>query len=318
MGAWMVGLTFMALGALLLPGVLLTKVSAATEQPQRPTFKSGIDLVRVSAIVRDKKGRFVQNLSASDFQVLDAGQPRPITDFREEMSGVSVAFLFDVSGSMEAGLTNAREAASHVLSWLNDERDEVAVYTFDTELDEVTPFTKSLRVLPERLKSVQPFGATSLHDAIAKTARQLALREDRRRAVIVFTDGNDTASRLSAPEVSGIASAIDVPVYIFGVVPSIDNPGTDVATVTAERSALGSTLADLAHWTGGYIFVVSTPAARSAAARQIVSELRHQYVIAFESSGQPGWHPLEVLARGKELVVRARSGYFAGQSRPIS
>jgi phage gpG-like protein len=63
--------------------------------------------------------------------------------------------------------------------------------------------------------------------------------------------------------------------------------------------------------------IASTIAERSIAARAIIDELRHQYLIAFESSGQPGWHPLEVRARGKNLIVRARSGYIAGQSRPI-
>jgi VWFA-related protein len=135
--------------------------------------------------------------------------------------------------------------------------------------------------------------------------------------VIVFTDGNDTASRLSPGEVSGIASAIDVPVYVVGVVPSIDNPGTDVATISADRSALAGALTNLAMWTGGHVFIVSTPGQRSGAARQIIDELRHQYLIAFESSGNPGWHPLVVRARSKDLVVRARSGYIAGQSRPI-
>jgi len=294
-----------------------TSAQASVQQPPVATFKSGVDLVQVSAVVRDKKGRFVQNLSAHDFEVVDAGQVRPISDFRHDLAGVSVALLFDVSGSMEARLAFAREAGSHVLSWLEDARDEAGVFTFDTELDEILPFTLGLRTLPNRLESLKPFGATSLHDAIAQTARQLASREGRRRAVIVFTDGNDTASRLSPGEVSGIASAIDVPVYVVGVVSSIDNPGTDVATVSADRSALAGALTNLAMWTGGHVFIVSTPAQRSGAARQIIDELRHQYLIAFESSGNPGWHPLVVRARGKDLVVRARSGYIAGQSRPI-
>jgi VWFA-related protein len=118
--------------------------------------------------------------------------------------------------------------------------------------------------------------------------------------------------------VSGIASAIDVPVYILGVVPSIDNPTAQTSTTTAAKSALAGGLSDLARWTGGHLFIASTPAERSSAARQIIEELRHQYLIAFESSGKPGWHPLEVRARNKDLTVRARSGYFAGQSRPVS
>jgi VWFA-related protein len=167
------------------------------------------------------------------------------------------------------------------------------------------------------LTQVVPFGATSLHDAIALTARRVGEREGRRRAVVVLTDGSDTASRLTPPQVSAIASAIDVPVYIFGIVPSIDNPSEDSSTPqSVERSAFAGPLSDLAAWTGGHVFVASTPGQRSVAARQIIDELRHQYLIAFASSGNPGWHPLEVRTRNKDLTVRARSGYMAGSSNP--
>jgi Ca-activated chloride channel family protein len=192
----------------------------------------------------------------------------------------------------------------------------VAIFTFDTRLREMVPFTEGLKTLPTELSSVVPFGATSLHDAIAQTARRVGRRDGRRRGVVVLTDGNDNASRLTPARVSAIASEIDVPVYVVGIVPSIDNPAADTATNSVERSALAGPLTDLANWTGGHLFVASTPGQRSAAARQIVDELRHQYLIAFESSGVPGWHPLEVRARQKDLIVRARAGYVAGQSRP--
>jgi Ca-activated chloride channel family protein len=289
----------------------------AGQEPQAPvaTFKSAVDLVRVTAIVRDHKGRFVQDLTVRDFEVIDNGKSRPITEFRRDMGGVSVALLFDVSGSMEGQLGMAREAAKHILSWL-DTRDEAAVFTFDTRLEILAPFTEGMKTLPEALAGMTPFGATSLHDAIAETARRVESRDGRRRAVVVLTDGNDTASRLTPAQVSAIASEIDVPVYLFGIVPSIDNPTSEMATNSVAQSALGGALADLATWTGGHAFVASTPAQRSAAARQIIDELRHQYLIAFESSGNPGWHPLLVRARQKDLTVRARSGYIAGQSRP--
>jgi VWFA-related protein len=284
----------------------------ASQQPQT-TFRSGIDLVRISAIVRDRKGNFVRDLAPGDFEVLDNGRPRSIADFRRDLSSVSVALLFDISGSMEGHLHDARETARHMLSWL-EPRDEAAVFTFDTELVESTPFTEGLKTLPESMTKIVPFGATSLLDAIAATARRVNAREGRRRAVVVLTDGADNWSRLSPDQVASIASGIDVPVYIFGVVPSIDNPTADTATNSVERSALAGPLADLASATGGHVFVVSTPAQRSLAARQIVDELRHQYLIAFESSGEPGWHPLVVRARQKNLVVRARNGYMAGHS----
>jgi|SRR6267378_300712 Ca-activated chloride channel family protein len=291
---------------------------AGAQQPPVASFKASVDIVRVAAVVRDHKGRFVQDLNARDFEILDSGHPRAIADFRNDTAGVSVAVLFDISGSMEGRLPNAREAATHVLSWLDETRDEAAIFTFDTELQEVTPFTTGLKTLPDSMNRVVPFGATSLHDAIAQTARRVGDREGRRRAVVVLTDGADTASHMSPSDVSAIASEIDVPVYIFGIVPSIDNPSDDKATNSVARSALGGALADLAEWTGGHAFVASTPAQRSVAARQIIDELRHQYLIAFESSGRPGWHPLVVRARNKDLIVRARSGYLAGQSSPTS
>jgi len=291
--------------------------SAQQAAPPIATFKSSIALVRVSAVVRDHKGRFVQDLTARDFEIFDGGQPRRITDFRSDLGGVSVALLFDVSGSMEARLADAREAAGHVLKWLEPERDETAIFTFDTRLDERTPFTTGLSALPASMSSVVPFGATSLHDAIAQTAERVGARDGRRRAVVVLTDGSDNASHMKPADVSALASAIDVPIYIFGIVASIDNPSADTRVSTTERSPLSGPLADLASWTGGHVFVASTPAQRSVAARQIVDELRHQYLLAFESSGQPGWHPLVVRARAKDLIVRARSGYVA-QSHPHS
>src|SRR5260370_37668691 len=129
-------------------------------------------MVRIAAVVRDHKGRFVADLTARDFEILDGGQPQSIKDFHHDLTGVSVAVLFDVSGSMEGHLPNAREAARHVLSWLDASRDEAAVYTFDTHLDERAPFTVGLRSLPEAMNHLVPFGATSLHDAIALAARR--------------------------------------------------------------------------------------------------------------------------------------------------
>ena len=301
----------------------LCGVSAAAQQTQKPvppvaTFKSSVALVRISAVVRDRKGRLVHDMTVRDFEVREGGVPRRIEEFRRDESGVSVAILFDVSGSMEARMPHAREAAEHILSWMNATDDEAGIYTFDTRLDEVAPFTPRLQQLPRSMDRLMPFGATSLHDAIARTAEKASTREGLRRAVVVLTDGLDTSSRLTASEVSGIASAIDVPVYIVGIVPSVDNPMADTSATTVEKSALTGELSDLAQWTGGRAFVASTIAERSIIARQIVEELRHQYLIAFESSDRPGWHPLEVRTRDKDLSVRARSGYFAGQSRPIS
>src|SRR5712692_4134811 len=108
--------------AMIVPTALGVGAAQAQNQPPVATFRSSVDLVRIAAVVRDRKGRFVQDLSARDFEVLDDGHERRIADFRRDLAGVSVALLFDVSGSMEAQFANAREAAAHVLSWLDPDQ----------------------------------------------------------------------------------------------------------------------------------------------------------------------------------------------------
>jgi Ca-activated chloride channel family protein len=293
-----------------------TVAPAAFAQEPQIRFRSGVELVRVSTVVRDRRGRFVAGLTAKDFDVIDGGVSRTILSTEPERAAVSLALLFDVSGSMEGRQAWAREMGTHVLGWLDRDADEAAVYTFDTRLDEIAPFTIGLTELPATLSSVTPFGATSLHDAIARTAERLAGREGRRRAVVVLTDGLDTASRLTPPEVSAIASAIDAPIYIVGLVPRIDDPTREPESRVTAASALAGSLDDLATWTGGRVLVASTPAARATAARAIVDELRQQYVIVFEAGEPAGWHPLEVRVRNERLVVQARAGYVSGRRVP--
>jgi VWFA-related protein len=154
-----------------------------------------------------------------------------------------------------------------------------------------------------------------MYDAIAETARIVAAegpgkgRVPQRSAVVVLTDGIDTRSRLTSEQVSTIASSIDIPVYIVAVVAMIDDPRQSVAPAPE----MTGPLPDLARWTGGEMFVASAPAHASLAARQVVDELRHQYILAFEaSSSRNGWRPVEVRARNAALTVRARAGYVSG------
>jgi Ca-activated chloride channel homolog len=294
--------------------VLAIGLQVATDTP--PVFRSSVDVVRLAASVRDQKGRFVRDLAASEFEVFDSGRMRSIKDFRPEVAGLSVALLFDVSGSMEGQLAHAREAASTLLTLLDPARDEAAVYQFDTRLEEAVPFTRGLRQLPASMAHIVPFGATSLFDAVARTAQRITLDEGRRHAVVVFTDGLDNASKLSASQVSGIASSIDVPVYVVGIVSGLDDPASDTATPRAVNSPLAGELANLASWTGGAAWVASAAPQREYVMRQVIDELRHQYVISIESGTEAGWHPLVVRMKHKELTAHARSGYIVGQLRP--
>jgi VWFA-related protein len=280
-------------------------------------FRSSVDVVSVVAIVRDRKGRFVQDLSQRDFIIVESGQTRPIVGFKAEKDGpVRLAIVFDVSGSMRVGskAADAREAARQVLSTLNG-TDQAALFSFDTKLERVRDFTSDFGSLMAALDKIEsPYGQTSLYDAVAEAARAVAGRRNvdgpspQRAAVVVLTDGVDTHSRLKPGEVSGIASEIDVPVYVMAVMSSIDDP----RMFDDPEAATAGGLRDLARWTGGELFTMSAPAQTSLAARQIVSELRHQYLLAFEASPRPGWRSLEIKARSRDLTVRARSGYTAG------
>ena len=113
-------------------------------------FRSSVEMVRLAAVVRDRRGRFVQNLAARDFEVVDGGATRAITEFQHDPSGVSVAMLFDVSGSMSVAskALHAQDAGQELLLALDPSRDESAVFAFDAELSELAPFTPAARTLP--------------------------------------------------------------------------------------------------------------------------------------------------------------------------
>jgi VWFA-related protein len=310
-----------ALSLLPAPGAI---ERALVQNPPVATFRSSVEVVSVSAVVRDRKGRFVGNLERKDFIVAEAGTPRPILDFRAQSDGpIKVALLVDISGSMRVGskTVDAQQAARHLFGALKA-GDEAAVFSFDTGLDRVTPFTSDIPSLEAALSHVQtPFGQTSLYDAVAQVARALAAegpgggRMPQRSAVVVLTDGIDTRSRLTSEQVATISSSIDIPVYIIALLSPIDDPREGG---TAQEELTGP-LPNLARWTGGEMFMASAPAHASVAARQIVDELRHQYVIAFEASNRAGgWRALEVRARDRGLTVRARAGYSSGSSGVVS
>ena len=303
------------------PAAPLTQgtASSATPQGSQVTFKAAVEVVSVSASVRDSRGRVVRNLKQADFEVIDSGVRREIRGFHSGDSPVSLAVLLDISGSMSVGgnMNRAREAVGVAMSNLRSQSDEAALFTFDSELQEVVRFTTDLDRVRKVSLEGQPWGKTSLYDAVAQTARTVAARTNRHRAVLVITDGVDTGSLLTAPEVSGIASSIDVPVYLLTVVNPADHPGGEFAVLQTDgRVASTATLADLARWTGGDMRIASLPAHTTAAIADLLAEIRHQYLITFEPGERAGWHPLEIRTRKKDLIVHARSGYTAGPSRP--
>jgi VWFA-related protein len=283
------------------------------DQPQQ-TFRSSVDLVTIQASVRDHRGRPLKGLTPGDFEIRDNGQVRPILSLRSDLrSPVSVAILVDMSGSMRVGskIAMARQAFDSVLSQLRDGDDEVALLTFDSALHERQAFTRDVGALRGGLTDFQPFGTTSLYDATAATARRLAARSATHKAIIVLTDGTDTSSTLTATEVSGLASSIDVPVYIVATVPSVDQRAMMEVADRAPRAGAAD-LRDLAEWTGGQFVFASTFTETIVAASSLVDGLRQQYVLAIEAAGAREWRRLDIRVKHPAATVKARSGYFGG------
>jgi Ca-activated chloride channel homolog len=286
---------------------LLQGPSTLGAQEPRATFRTSVALVPISAVVRDSHNRIVRNLAQDDFHVLENSQPRRILDFRAtDEAPVSLAVLVDTSGSMRGrNWSRGKEVVDELLKWVNRPDDEIALFTFDKALRQETTFTKDAHQIRQALDEVDAWGLTSLYDAIAETAKRLADRRGQRRAVIVVTDGADTSSTLSAPEVSGVASAIDVPVYAIAVERSLD------PRPAAEDRVEG--LSNLAYWTGGDVsHVTAADTTRTIAA--LMAELRQQYFLAIEADPTSGWHRIDVTTKRRGLTVRARSGYFAAPS----
>jgi VWFA-related protein len=282
--------------------------------PPQVTFRSAADLVTIQASVRDKRGKVVQNLTTADFEVRDNGQLRQILSMRSDrQSPVSLAILVDMSGSMRIGpkIAMARRAFGSVLAQLRPGEDEVALFTFDSRIHHRFDFTMEPADLHGALADFEPFGSTSLYDATAEAARILAARSAAHKAIIVLTDGIDTSSRLTAPEVSGLASSISVPVFIVATVPSVDQRAIMEGTARTNGTDRAD-LRDLAEWTGGQLVFATTFVETVVNASTLIDELRQQYVLAIEAAGVPEWRRLDVRVKRPAATVKARSGYFGG------
>jgi Ca-activated chloride channel family protein len=270
------------------------------------TFRSGVSLVSVTVVVRDARGRVVPSLTRADFEIIDQGQRHDVLQFHSDTTApASIALLVDGSGSM--ALAAARDQAlgisTALLGYLTPGRDAAALLSFDTRLLTVCEFTGDFERIRAGFGVIESFGSTSLYDAVAGAAALVADRAQHRRAVIVMTDGADTASAYSPAAVARIASTIDVPVYVFAV-------GTGASGDEGFQDGhRWEPLAELARATGGDLFPASSPALVAAALTRVTDELRHQYVLAFEPVAGGELRRLQVRTRHKDLRVTARTWY---------
>ncbi len=305
--------------------VLLAPASTVGEQSsplspadKQPAYRFGlsVDMVHLSVTVVNKKNRLVTDLQIKDFQVYEDGIPQQISFFSKATdSPVDVFLLVDASGSMdlEHKVANARTAGVQLIHGL-DPIDRVAVYGFDKDVFELCPFTLDRKKAVEALQKVEAFGVTAIHDAVARASAIIEGQGFGRRAIVVITDGADTASQLSVAEAVDAAKRVDLPVYAVRVLSPLEDPQHDAYLgESALRRPAEDALQRFAEETGGRLYEASQLGVLRQISLQIREELKTQYRIGYvpRNAAHDGrFRRVEVRTK-KGAEARTRKGYYA-------
>jgi VWFA-related protein len=204
--------------ASVLAGALLSAQEKPAQDPPSFKFRTGVELINVNATVTDLNGRFVSGLVRDDFRVYDDEQPQTVTHFSAERVPVSLGIVLDTSGSMDGDkIRAAREALDRFLRQLLDVDDEVFLYRFDNMPQLVQGWTRDKRVVSDAVARLQPRGGTALYDAVAEAVQMAQQGHNRKKAVIIISDGNDTSSHTDVFAVKQLIRESEVLVYAIGV-----------------------------------------------------------------------------------------------------
>jgi VWFA-related protein len=168
--------------------------------------------------VTDKNGRFVPGLRKEDFVLYEDGQPQPITHFSADRVPVSLGIVLDASGSMEGEKwASAMSALDRFLFDLLDPNDEVFLYTFNATPDLVQDWTTDRQRVSRALGRIRPSGGTALLDAVAEAVPLAQTGRNRKKAVLIISDGNDTSSGIGLSELRQLIRQTEVMVYAIGI-----------------------------------------------------------------------------------------------------
>jgi Ca-activated chloride channel family protein len=298
----------------LLASILLAwPASAASLKRIAPDagFRVDTSLVLVNVGVTDERNGMVGGLKREDFQVFENGARQKIAYFTSEDSPLSVGLVFDSSNSMTDKITAARQAAALFLQYANPD-DEVFLETFNDRVKVALDFTDHYQEVQNLAAFQTPQGRTSLLDAVYLALRHIQKAANRRRALLLITDGADNASRYTAREVADLARESDVAIYAIGTFePATEGP--EDLLDTAARNLLQ----ELTSISGGRLFPVSYSSDLPSCAEKIAAELHNQYVLAYYPTAVRGdgkYHRLNVKVRRPgepRLWPTARPGYYA-------
>lgn len=289
-------------------GLLFFTFSAVVLGQDDPVITVDSSIVVLNATVLDSAGRYLPGLTQKQFRVFDDGVEQEIALFAAETTPFAVVILLDASGSMEERVTLARAAAIRFLDALR-ENDSVAIYSFDSKISLIQNFSNS-RDVAEKIFDLKASGMTVLNDAIFHAATELTSRAEKRRAIIVLSDGMDTTSKRSDEKALKAAFAANALIY------TIDMSG--MGTPAAQRTKNQAVLKRLAEKTGGSFVATPGGIAMREAFTKIAEELGRQYTIGFQPASvkrDGKWRSLEVRVSRPNLTVRTRKGYAAERSK---
>jgi Ca-activated chloride channel homolog len=262
-------------------------------------------LVVLNATITDSTGKTVSQLKQNEFKLLENGKEQKITFFEAHTTPFAAVILIDTSGSMESRVSMARSAAINFLDGLRTD-DVASIYNFDSKVSLIQEFSNS-RDIAYNAYDLKAYGYTVLNDAIFQAAQELGKREEKRRAIIVLSDGMDTKSGKSSDKALKAALSVNATIYTVDM-SSIDTGGR-------ERMQNQGVLKDFANKSGGkFVATPGGPAMREAF-KNIVGELSTQYTLGFQPENNDGkWHSLEVVVARPNLQIRTRKGYNSARA----
>jgi Ca-activated chloride channel homolog len=297
---------------LLALGLTLTSTDAREQTSQDPAGQEGTisvetNLVVLNVTVTDANDRYVSGLKPEDFKIFEDNNPQKISSFGLEETPFAAAIMLDISGSMEEKITLTRASCTYFVDRLR-EGDTFSIYSFGGYKVTMYQDFTDIREIPDKLWDLRTRGATPLYDAIVTAADALIKRAEKRRAILIVSDGADTNSRASIDQ--ALHRAIAAHAAIYGVDMSDSSVFRD-----APRNNTGSeVLKMMAAKTGGRFFRVPGGSQLRDAFVETVEELRNQYTLTYASSNERfdgRWRSLEVRVARPELNIRTRQGYYA-------
>jgi Ca-activated chloride channel family protein len=286
--------------------VILTTIAAVRTQEQ-PTFRGGTSIVPILATVLDTSGRLVPDLERQDFTVLDNGKPQEIVFFQNDVQPFSVVITLDFSFSMNNNLKLLKAAAEQfILRMLPKDKGQVGA--FSDKIMFSGKFTNNRDDLIQSLEDLQYGNPTRLYDAV-DTSIDLLDEAEGRKVVLVFTDGDDNASRRSFGDVLAKAREREVMVYVVGLQSDFFNGQR------MQRTRPSPALRRLADETGGGFFELKKTAELAPTFTRVAQELHSLYALGFAPTNLDGKeHRLEVRVKSG-MNARARKSYIASRDR---